>query len=243
MTDPLPNESNPESSDHDTPVSDASRKFEKNEPSSDASILRKTRFGALLVAAGASLFYALRIESSLFRAIALQLAVMRSVARLVGERCRQRFDANVWPRLIGDKDGLAFKREATAIHYLFVAAPHRCRSCVGRSVDGCPTGLKSECPDLSNRSIGGAILAVLAASLWTALARVVQLHSDAGKVSDLSDEDALDGPKNNSASMPEAAAVQSGTSVNHVSTALLSGAVLMAATVHQPVEGWFGMGA
>ena len=214
MTDQLPNnqESQP---DNGEPTSATHTSGDASDGS--GSMLRNA-FWCVLVAAGASLFYGLKIESSLFRAIALQLL-------LAGIAVWSAMDAVKLRRRISESaadDALAVKREATAIHYLFVAAPLVAvvvlsgLSMVGQLAE-------VAVPRSQQQVVGGAILAVLAASLWTVLARVVQQHSSA--------DEPLDSPTSS-----EAVAVRAALSESRLA-ALLSGAALMAATVHPPVEG------
>ena len=197
MTDQLPNGLSPQQDDN--PVSDTARESQETSVSSMAH----NAFWCVVVAAGASLFYALKIESSLFRGIALQLALC-SVAvwsAMDAVKIRRKLEA------VEDENGQAVKREATAIHYLFVAAPLVAVLVL--------TGLSmvAQLAEVAvvrsqQQVVGGAILAVLAASLWTVLARVFQPHSDEGQISNPSDKDASSTLQDGPTALPEAAAVR-----------------------------------
>ena len=217
MTNQLPNESE---SRLDEPAD-----FDTTDQMSDAEVVAVLRnaFWCVVFASAASFFYALKFESSLFRSVALQLCVCGVAiwAATDAAKIRRRL------RAAEGEDVLAQKREAAAIHYLFLAAPlvailvFTGLSMVGQLVD-------VAVPRSNQQVIGGAILAVLAASLWTVFTRVLKQQSLP------SDEQA-------SLTLPEGAAVQAALSESRLA-ALLTGGTLMAATVHPPIEGWFSWG-
>ena len=172
--------------------------------------LLNTILWCLLVGAGASIAYALKAEASLFRAIALQLS-LASVAVWAAKdasKIRQRTDSNE------SDDALAEKREATAIHYLFIAAPV-VAVIVLAGLSLLAQSVEVAAPRSQQEVIGGAILAVLAASLWTVFARFLERSS----------------------SLAEAPSVRAALSESRLA-ALLSAGALLAATVHPPIEGW-----
>ncbi|QDT97772.1 protease modulator HflK [Gimesia aquarii] len=192
-----------------------------SEPPS-VSILRNA-FWCVVIAAGASFFYALKIESSVFRVVALQLSLcgVDLWAAMNAAKIRRRLSS------ANDEDVLALKRESTAIHYLFVATPLVAilvltgLSMVGQLVE-------VAVPRSQEQVIGGAILAVLAASLWTVFSRVLEQRSHSSISQD-------------SLTLPEAPAVRAALSESRLA-ALLTGATLLTATIHPPIEGWFAWG-
>ncbi|TWU11722.1 FtsH protease regulator HflK [Symmachiella macrocystis] len=194
---------------------------ESSEPS-DVSMLQKV-FWCVLFAAGASFFYALKIESSLFRAAALQLCLCGVAvwAAMDAAKIRRRLGAS------RDEDAVALNREAAAIHYLYVAAPLVAilvlagLSMIGQLVE-------VSLPRSQQQVIGGAIIAVLAASLWTVFARALKLHVHPTT-------------QQGSPRLPELLAVRAALSESRLA-ALLTGGTLMAATVYPPIEGWFAWG-
>lgn len=186
------------------------------------SILRNM-FWCVLIAAGAALFYALKFESSLFRAIALQLCLcgVSVWATMDAIKLRRRLTS------VNEVNALSLTREATAVHYLFLAAP------VIAVLVFCGLSMISQMvevaiPRSQQQVIGGAILAVLGASLWTVLTRVLDQASQA-----VNDDGSLQ--------LPEGAAVRAALSESRLA-ALLAAAALMAATVFPPIEGWFAWG-
>ena len=126
-----------------------------------------------------------------------------------------------------DESKLAQKREASAIHYLFVAAP-LVAVVVLSGLSMLTHVVEVTVPKSQQHVIGGAIMAVLAASLWTIFARVLQQRFVTSTASE-------------SSGLPEADAVRAALSESRL-TALLSAGTLMAATVHNPIEGWFAWG-
>lgn len=214
MTSQLPTA--PESSSDDTPAP------ELQQPAG-LSVLRNALF-CILTAAAASFFYGLQTESSVFRAAAIQLCLCAVAiwAAMDATKIRRRLDEAT------DEDAVAQTREAVAIHYLFVAAPlvavlvFSLLSMIGQLVE-------VSLPRSQQQVIGGAIAAVLAASLWTVFARVLRQQSNSSST------------ESNSLSLPEGEAVHAALSESRL-TALLTGATLMAATVYQPVESWFAWG-
>ena len=186
------------------------------------AVLRNA-FWCVAFVAGASFFCALQFESSLFRAVALQLCVCGVAiwAAMDAEKIRRRL------RATEGEVALAMKREAAAIHYLFVATPLTAilvftgLSLVGQLVE-------VAAPRAQEQVIGGAILAVLAASLWTVFARVLKQQS-------------LPSEEQAAQKLPEAAALRAALSESRLA-ALLTGGTLMAATVYPPIEGWLAWG-
>lgn len=210
------------------------------------SMLRNALW-CVAMAAGASLFYALRIESSLFRAVSLQLCLCAVAlwAAMDAGKIRRRLDA-----YSGD-DALGFRREATSIHYLFVAAPlmaivvFTCLSMLGQSVE-------VSFPRSQQQIIGGAILAVLAASLWTVFSRVLDVSGTASKtpkrpdstdsaLADSVDEQSLVEQVAAASNAPEIKGVRAALSESRL-VALLTGGTLMAATILPAVESWLAWG-
>ena len=177
----------------------------------DGISLLRNAFWCVVVAAGACLTYAFQVESSLFRAIALQLSLCAVAVWAARDAAKLR------DHLIDgeSEDALAQKRESTAIHYLFVAAP-LVAILVLAGLSMLSQLVEVAAPRSQQQVIGGAILAVLAASLWTVFARAIEQRV---------------------ATLPEALDVRAALSESRLA-ALLSAAALMAATVHPPVEGW-----
>jgi len=186
------------------------------------SMLRNAFF-CVATAAIASFLYALQTESSVFRATAIQLCLCGVAiwAAMDAVKIRLRLSA------AGEDDIEALTREATSLHYLFVAAPLVAvlvlsgLSMIGQLVE-------VTLPRSQQQVIGGAIAAVMAASLWTVFARVLKQHvksSDATRAPDL----------------PEGEAVRAALAESRLA-ALLTGGTLMAATVYPPIEGWFAWG-
>lgn len=188
----------------------------------DVSVLRNAFF-CIVTAVVATFFYALQTESSVFRAAAIQLC-------LCGVAIWAAMDAVKLRRRLSEasgEDAAAQTREAASIHYLFVAAPLvavivlSLLSMIGQLVE-------VSLPRSQQQIIGGAIGAVLAASLWTVFARVLRQQSKLSTESELPD-------------LPETDAVHAALSESRLA-ALLTGATLMAATVYRPIEGWFAWG-
>ena len=218
MTDQLPKYSEPVS--YDIPATETNRI--PNDAPPGITLLRNA-FWCVVIAAGASFFYALNIESSLFRVVALQLS-------LCGVDLWAAMDAAKIRRRLGsteDKNVLAQKRESAAIHYLFVAAP-LVAILVLTVLSMISQLVEVAVPRSQEQVIGGAILAVLAASLWTVFSRSLEKQSHSSEPQD-------------SLTLPEGAAVRAALSESRLA-ALLTGATLMAATVHPPIEGWFAWG-
>ncbi|MEM6980857.1 MAG: SPFH domain-containing protein, partial [Planctomycetota bacterium] len=175
----------------------------------------------VVVAAALAFAYAVKSESSLFRAVSLQLC-------LSGVAVWASMDAAKIRRRLSDvaesTERVALKREAATMHYLFVSAAlvavlfFGWLSMVGQLVE-------VVFPRSQQQVIGGAILAVLAASLWTVFARAFKTR--------LSESPSQDVP-----SLPEATSLRVVFSESRLA-ALLTGGTLMAATVHPPIEGWF----
>jgi membrane protease subunit HflK len=184
------------------------------QPEGRNSLLRNV-FWCVVAAVGACLAYGLQAESSLFRAIALQLSLcaVAVFSAMDAVKLRQRLGEN------DGEDVLAEKREATAIHYLFVAAP-LVAILVMAGLSMLSQLVEVAAPRSQEQVIGGAILAVMAASLWTVFGRMLQQRSQ---------------------TLPEGSAVQAALSESRLA-ALLSAAALLAATVHPPVEGWLAWG-
>jgi membrane protease subunit HflK len=184
------------------------------QPNQSDSLLRNV-FWCVVAAAAACLAYGLQVESSLFRAIAVQLS-------LCGVAVFSAMGAVKIRRTLNDdevEDALAEKREATAIHYLFIAAP-LVAILVLAGISMLSQLVEVAAPRSQQQVIGGAILVVLAASLWTVFARMLEQRSG---------------------TLPESADVRAALSESRLA-ALLSAAALMAATVHSPVEGWLAWG-
>lgn len=177
-------------------------------------VLLRNVFWCVVVATIACLAYGLQVESSLFRAIALQLSLsaVAVFSAMDAGRIRQRIsDTSV--------DTLALKRELSSIHYLFIAAPI-VAILVLAGLSMLSQLVEVAAPRLQQQVIGGAILAVLAASLWTVFARMLGQRSR---------------------DFPEGSAVQAALWESRLA-ALLSAVALMAATIHPPVEGWLAWG-
>ena len=192
---------------------------ELNDAAPGIAILRNALW-CVVIAAGASFFYALKIESSLFRVVALQLSLcaVDLWAAMDAAKIRRRLgSAKV-------EDVLDLKRESAAIHYLFVATP-LVAILVLTILSMISQLVEVAVPRSQEQVIGGAILAVLAASLWTVFSRVLEKQSHSSVPED-------------SPTLPEGAAVRAALSESRL-VALLTGGTLMAATVHPPIEGWF----
>jgi len=164
------------------------------------------------LAAVAAFAYAFQIESGLFRAAGLELCLCGTAiwAALDAAKARRRLDRD-------DREGaLARKRETSAVHHLFVAAPTV--AVIVFSVLSLLSQLvEIPRPQSQQQVIGGAIAAVLAASLWTVFARSLkQASTDA---------------------FPELSAVRDALSEARLA-ALVAGGALLVATVYRPTEGW-----
>jgi len=126
----------------------------------------------LLFAAGA-LAYSLQSESALFRAVALQLALSAIVtwAAIDARRIRKSYEA---PDSDGARDSEL--REARALHHLYVAGG------VVAVLATAGVSLLSQYvaivrPHSPQQVVGGAIAAMLSASLWTILVRALSVDS------------------------------------------------------------------
>lgn len=196
-----------------------------NQNSGSSSSLLRNALLCVIVAAIAALAYAINVESSLFRAVALQLSLCATAiwAAMDAAKIRRR----VSHADTDDEAKLAQKREASAIHYLFLAAPvvavivFAAISILVQMVEVAP-------PKTQQHIIGGAILAVLAASLWTVFARALEQYVPS---SDNAESEVFH----------EAIAVRAAFSEARLA-ALVTAGTLMVATVHPPFEGWLAWG-
>ena len=189
----------------------------------DAMPVLRNALLCVVAIAIASFFYALQFESSLFRSVAFQLCVC-------GVAIWGTIDASKIRRRMGvveGEDAVAQKREAAAIHYLFVATPLTA-ILVFTGLSMVSQLVEVAVPRPQQQVIGGAILAVVAASLWTVFVRVFKQQS-------------LPSDEQSSQRLPEAVAVTAALSESRL-VALLSGGTLMAATIYPPIEGWFSWG-
>ena len=204
-TPPIPTNPNP----------DESLTQNSNPGSNEHSSLLRSVFWCILVAIAASFAYALKVESSLFRAIGLQLLLcgVATWAALDAAKIRSRL------AMAEAEEALALKKESTAIHYLFVAAA-LVAVLVLAGLSMLSQMVEVAVPRSQQVVIGGAILAVLAASLWTVFARLVDQRASKA---------------------PEIPSVQAALGESRLA-ALLSAVTLLAATVYPPVEGWFAWG-
>ncbi|MEM9366227.1 MAG: SPFH domain-containing protein [Planctomycetota bacterium] len=186
----------------------------------DVVSLLRNALVCVVLAGAASLVYALKVESSLFRVVALQLSLCGVAvwAAMDATKIRGRL------RSAASKDALPLKREASAIHYLLMASPvtavivFTVLSMVAQLVEVIV-------PRTQQQVVGGAILAVLAGSLWTVFVRVLKQRGETAGAPDVP-------------SLPEAEAVRSALAEARL-VALVAGAVLLASTVFPPTEGWF----
>ena len=195
-----------------------------NQPSGPEAIgLLKNAFWCVVSIAVASFFYALQFESSLFRSVALQLCVCGVAvwAAIDAAKIRRRL------RVLDGEEVLPQKREAAAIHYLFVATPLTA-ILVFTGLSLVSQLVEVVVPRSQQQVIGGAILAVVAASLWTVFVRALKQRS-------------LPSDEQKSLALPEAEALGAALSESRFA-ALLTGGTLMAATIYPPIEGWFSWG-
>ena len=192
----------------------------EQEPQLENIAALRNVFGCVVFAAGACLIYALKVESSLFRAVALQMSLCGVAvwAAMDASKIRRRLHGS------DEHDVVPLKREASAIHYLVVAAPLTA-IVVFTGLSMVAQLVEIAVPRAQHHVVGGAILTVLAASLWTVFVRVLKQHADASRSS-------------NSPTLLEAEAVQSALSESRL-VALLAGGILLASTVFPRVEGWF----
>ena len=188
---------------------------ESSQEPGDVNSLLRNIFWCVVVAAGASLVYAVKVESSLFRAISLQLALCGIAVWSMKDAVaiRTRVDA------AEPENAMGLKREASSVHYLFVAAP-LLAILVLAGLSMLNQLVEIVVPRSQQQVIGGAILAVLVASLWTVFARVIDQRAK---------------------SSPEGPAVRAALNESRLA-ALFSACALMAATVLAPIEGWFAWG-
>ncbi|MEM6331123.1 MAG: SPFH domain-containing protein [Planctomycetota bacterium] len=189
-------------------------------------ILRNAAW-CVAAAAGATLVYALQVESPLFRAAALQLCLCGTAlwAAIDAAKIRRRLRG-----VAGGPEELPIKREAAALHYVCVASLLTAVLVfTGLSMLGQLVSIAIPRPQ--PEVVGGAILSVLAASLWTVFARVVGQRYEGVP----GDEQPT---PHGAAARGEGAAVRAALSESRL-TALLAGGTLLAATVYPPIEGWF----
>ena len=194
----------------DRPPSDPPETARGTDESANASILQNA-FWCVAIAAAAFLFYALKVESSLFRAITLQLAVCGVAvwAAINASKIRRKLPG------VDDDEVLPLKREATSMHYLFVASP-LVAIVVLASLSMLAQLVEVAVPRSPQEVVTGAILAILVGSLWTVFVRALDRRSDAAAESAR-------------ANFPESGAIQAALSESRLA-ALVSGGVLMAAT-------------
>ncbi|QDT65212.1 SPFH domain-containing protein [Calycomorphotria hydatis] len=187
---------------------------ERKSDSSTAFSLLRNALSLVIVAMVAAFGYAFQCESGLFRAVGLELCLTAIViwAAIDAQKARQRFTlVKAEPEEI---------REASALHYLFVAAPtvavlvFTLLALLTQMVEVSRERLREEI-------IGGAIAAVLAASLWTIFSRSL--------------------PKKPEQEFTELADVRTAFSESRL-TALLTGVTLLIASVYPPVESWAAWG-
>ncbi|MEM9411068.1 MAG: hypothetical protein AAGA30_08140, partial [Planctomycetota bacterium] len=188
---------------------------ENNQAPDNETALLKNTLWCVAIAAISCIAYAFQVESSLFRAIALQLSLSAVAvwSAMDAVKIRRRLASE------SQENVLRQKRESTSIHYLFVAAP-LVAVLVLASLSMISQLVEVSVPRSQQQVIGGAILAVLAASLWTVIVRLFGQQTD---------------------SLPEGSAIGESMSESRLA-ALLSAAALMVATVHPPVESWLAWG-
>ncbi|MEM9943013.1 MAG: SPFH domain-containing protein [Planctomycetota bacterium] len=196
---------------------DSQQDVGQNSADGSSKALLRNVFWCLFVVAGISFVYAQKVESSLFRAMALQLSVcsIAAWAAIDAAKIRSRLTTQQ-----SEEAALALKREATAIHYLFFAAP-LVAVLVLAGISMLGQLVEVVIPRSQQQVVGSAILAVVAASLWTVFARFLDSRPTTQQI--------------------EGSAIQAALSESRL-VALLSAGILLAATVYPPVEGWFAWG-